>query len=536
MRGRRPSGPQYVENLSGSAQAKQRLRVVLETLSGTCRVKEACRQLGISEPRFHQLRTEALAAALEGLEPKLPGRKPALAPDQEQLAQLQEQVAAKEIELRAAQARAEIAVVMPHVVQQPPAQGKKNAPAGLASEAPAAWQEKEHVSRLQEHCRSAARPTAQVRRRRSAQRQPRHILEQTLRGNVVEFCQWTQQGGLSLPQTAELLHLSPRTLRHWQQLLQGSLVMPAPLVGRPLELSARPERQVVLDLLKQLGPDTSLAFLREHFPTVARAELEDLLRRYRRVCARRYPPSLNVLQWTTPGAVWAMDFTEAPTAIDGKYPYLFAVRDLASGRQLLWQPVAAENAQQTRFYLAMLFTLHGAPLVVKSDNGSAFRDEGVQALVASAGAILLYSPPRTPRYNGAIEASIGAMKKRTERQAAYLGRVGQWTAEDAAAAQAEANAAPRSGDRRGPSRQELWQARRRLTQEERGLLQQTVARLRPQERFKEGLTQEGPWTAAEERQIDRQAVCHALVEHGYLLFSRRRIPLPITSWKTANIM
>ena len=127
------------------------------------------------------------------------------------------------------------------------------------------------------------------------------------------------------------------------------------------------------------------------------------------------------------------------------------------------------------------------------------------------------------------------MKKRTERQAAYLGRTGQWTAEDVAAAQAEANAAPRRGDRRGPSRDELWQARRRLTQDDRSLLQQTVAQLRPQERVKEGLTQEGPWTAAEERQIERKAVCRALVEHGYLLFSRRRIPLPIELLKTAKI-
>jgi hypothetical protein len=126
MRGRRPSGPEYVEHLPGSEQAKERLKVVLETLSGKCRVLEACRRLGISEPRFHQLRTEALAAALEGLEPKTAGRKPApVTPEQEQLAQLQDDLAAKDIELRAAQARAEIAVAMPHVVQEPPTTEKK---------------------------------------------------------------------------------------------------------------------------------------------------------------------------------------------------------------------------------------------------------------------------------------------------------------------------------------------------------------------------------------------------------------------------
>jgi Transposase len=134
MRGRRPSGPEYVEHLPGSQQAKERLKVVLETLSGQCRVLEACRRLGISEPRFHQLRTEALAAALEGLEPKPSGRKPAaVAPEQEQLAQLQEELVAKDIELRAAQARAEIAVVMPHVVQEPPAPEKKTRAPGRAA-------------------------------------------------------------------------------------------------------------------------------------------------------------------------------------------------------------------------------------------------------------------------------------------------------------------------------------------------------------------------------------------------------------------
>jgi hypothetical protein len=126
MRGRRPSGPEYVEHLPGSEQAKERLKVVLETISGTCRVQEACQRLGISEPRFHQLRTEAFTAAVEELEPKPSGRKPAsVTPEQVQVAQLQEQLAAKEIELRAAQARAEIAVAMPHVVQEPPTREKK---------------------------------------------------------------------------------------------------------------------------------------------------------------------------------------------------------------------------------------------------------------------------------------------------------------------------------------------------------------------------------------------------------------------------
>ena len=85
MRGRRPSGPEYVNNLIGTDTAKERLKFILETLAGTCRVQEACARFGISEPRFHQLRTQILQAALTGSEPQAPGRKPQLlSPAEEQ--------------------------------------------------------------------------------------------------------------------------------------------------------------------------------------------------------------------------------------------------------------------------------------------------------------------------------------------------------------------------------------------------------------------------------------------------------------------
>lgn len=120
MRGRRPSGPEYVDHLDGSATAKERLKVVLETLAGRCRVQEACVRLGISEPRFHQLRTQMLEAALDGLEPQTPGRKPhLLAPAEEQVRHLEQQLAEQDFELRAARAREEIALTLPRLLQHP---------------------------------------------------------------------------------------------------------------------------------------------------------------------------------------------------------------------------------------------------------------------------------------------------------------------------------------------------------------------------------------------------------------------------------
>jgi hypothetical protein len=122
MRGRRPSGPEYVNTLSGSETAKERLKVILETLAGTCRVQEACARLGISEPRFHQLRTQSLEAACAGLEPQTPGRKPqVLTPAEEQVRLLQEQIKQQDFELRLARAREEVALTLPRLVPGPDA-------------------------------------------------------------------------------------------------------------------------------------------------------------------------------------------------------------------------------------------------------------------------------------------------------------------------------------------------------------------------------------------------------------------------------
>jgi transposase-like protein len=113
MRGRHPSGPEYVDKLTGDAAAKERLRVVLETLAGTCRVSDACQRLNISEQRFDQVRVEALQAALAALGPKPLGRPPR-APADPEVEQLRARVAALEAQLRVAVVRTEVAAILPH--------------------------------------------------------------------------------------------------------------------------------------------------------------------------------------------------------------------------------------------------------------------------------------------------------------------------------------------------------------------------------------------------------------------------------------
>jgi hypothetical protein len=126
MRGRRPVGPEYADQLAGSQTAKLRAKVILETIAGRCRLKEACQRLGISEQRFHQLREEMMAAAVKALEPGHAGR-PAhtKVPAEEQVVALEQQLQDKEVELRTAKAREEIALVMPEVKHEPVEPEKK---------------------------------------------------------------------------------------------------------------------------------------------------------------------------------------------------------------------------------------------------------------------------------------------------------------------------------------------------------------------------------------------------------------------------
>jgi transposase InsO family protein len=358
---------------------------------------------------------------------------------------------------------------------------------------------------------------------------------QVVRRHAVDLGKRLFEQGCNWAETAELLGLAPRTLRDWRLDLERNQLRAVPL-GRPILDATREQRNEVIRHLDELGPGIGLPSLRDSFPNLARAELEDILRRYRRIWRKLNRQTIHVLHWTRPGAVWAIDFHGPRPLIDDRYPYLLAVRDLASGQQLLWRPVVDLTAQTAVEALTSLFAIHGAPLVLKSDNGSAFIADAFQKLSQNAGVKILPSPPYTPRYNGSIEAGIGSAKSRTEQHAARQGHPGHWTWDDAEAALLEANATARPQGPLSPSPDQLWAERPLITEAERHRFSLTVA-----ERLKEiggdqGRPHENPKDNMHMRAMDREAIRLALVEHGYLYFTRRRITLQITSKKVASIM
>ena len=125
-RGRKPLKSGHVERLDGSQSARQRLEIILQTLSGELTIPDACQSLGIGEARFHALRGQWMQASLELLEPRPKGRR-AETPTAEQLeiARLEQEKLDLERQLKTIEAQREIDAVLTAAAGAEPAE-KKN--------------------------------------------------------------------------------------------------------------------------------------------------------------------------------------------------------------------------------------------------------------------------------------------------------------------------------------------------------------------------------------------------------------------------
>jgi len=79
MRGRRPSGPEMVDQLPGSDLARERVKVVLQTMAGELRVQEACEVLHLSEQPLRRVARAGVAGGGERVGAQARGRPPRLA-------------------------------------------------------------------------------------------------------------------------------------------------------------------------------------------------------------------------------------------------------------------------------------------------------------------------------------------------------------------------------------------------------------------------------------------------------------------------
>ena len=221
----------------------------------------------------------------------------------------------------------------------------------------------------------------------------------------------------------------------------GSTRLEEPLVarGRP---PSEVDSETVADLwktMKYFGPKTGEPTLRRNHPDYPVGALRREMKRFRDFWKLTHKRHVQRLTWTRPMTVWSMDFAVPPVAMEGGYTAFLVVRDLASRKELCNMPVYAQDTKSTEETIQFYLSLYGPPLVIKSDNGSAFISKDFRRALNKMGVLLLLSPPYCPSYNGSAENAVNEAKTHAAHHALESGCSETWTRDDLAWARERAN-------------------------------------------------------------------------------------------------
>lgn len=234
---------------------------------------------------------------------------------------------------------------------------------------------------------------------------------------VQNIQRWREQGGPSCRRLLAAAGLPRSSFLRWQQRLRNR---------HPAIQTA--DRRNMTELEKQ-APDTALeikskiaalshgrhrshgapALGQEVRHVLSRRSFQVLVRQQRLETWRARDAAFTRIEWSQPATVWAMD----PGQQNGRHWNL--VSDLSSRFRFELFAAARLPARTIAGQLSELFARHGAPLVLKRDNGSNLTDSEVDELLAAHGVIALNSPPHYPGYNGAIEYAQRELKAKVER-------------------------------------------------------------------------------------------------------------------------
>jgi|SRR5208283_3289205 len=190
-------------------------------------------------------------------------------------------------------------------------------------------------------------------------------------------------------------------------------------LGLPLWQKPGPKKSALLDwskfypLLRQLTHRHSrtqgTGALYERFAdSISRRQLGYLVQELR----QDQLDTMKHIQWLWSGLVWSVDATEY-----GPEGYqIIPVQDLAS--RYRFQPLVIDQLDGLLIaqHVEKLFRQHGAPLLLKRDNGSPFNNQHMDELLARYRVLPLNNPPACPRYNGAEEKSIRDLKEHLEER------------------------------------------------------------------------------------------------------------------------
>jgi len=356
--------------------------------------------------------------------------------------------------------------------------------------------------------------------------------EQEVRERAVAMNRCLSNKPMSGAKAAGCIRIDETTLARWDREAKARRLAPRQR-GRPEERADPETRDAILNTLWKMGRSTGMPTMEGLFPHVAKRELESFIARYRRQWDDGRIP--RELEWTCPRFVWAMDYIHVPPLKHSGFRDALNIRDLASGRVLASAPVPVETAAHTAQILQALFLEHGAPLVIKADNGGPLVAPAVQAVLDRWQVHLLRSPVYQPQYNGSCEAGNGVIKTLAHHIAARNGREGLWTCDDLEEAVGLINSTARPWGPKGPTPDKRWAESPRPSESQRIAFDKSVREgilLGRQRQAIDASSQSRPCrkgavsSIVSERTIIRRAIRNALVASGMLVFRRKGFPLP----------
>jgi putative transposase len=339
---------------------------------------------------------------------------------------------------------------------------------------------------------------------------------------VLAFVRWCTGRGTGVHAAARHLGMRAATLYAWRRRWKRDRLRSARR-GRPARSGTAREREAARRCLEERGPHMSAIELWRRPPGLSRREAGKLLADHRQRYRRTHTRLMHRLTWHRWGAVWATDFTQAPCPVGGVGRKLLVVRDMAGKEALAVHAVSGERAGAVLPVLGEQFRQHGAPLVLKMDNGSAFISRALLAFLDEHGVAALYSPPRTPEYNGTCEAGHTWIKTDAAWSAWRDGHADAWTRDDLQ------QALERSRDRAAIREGSRPLDRVPITSEERLAFQVELGRARERWAERLGLDPYDDLQRSDRAKVDRKAIPQTLETLYYLTVNRRRVRPPIRS-------
>jgi hypothetical protein len=325
----------------------------------------------------------------------------------------------------------------------------------------------------------------------------------------------------STAEAAAVLGLPARTLSSWCRAGEIGELEARPR-GRPAVEVPVDQCRAVESFLDSRGPIVGLPTLQSRYANMPRVVLGEVLGSFRAAWRSAHRRMTCELEWNRPGSIWAMDFTHPPGPIDGVFPAIFNVVDLGSRQTLLWLATLREDARTVQDALVDLFEQHGSPLVIKSDNGPAFRAGATKEFLARWSVFPLYSPPYCASYNGVCERANATLKLTTAHVAERANRGGWWRSEDLHEARLLANRERRPWGAAGASPEQRWTERNLVSLDERQNVWQEIERRRAQVREAREIDLDVWLAHYAQAEIDRDAASPVLAELGYFQVTRRR--------------